>query len=648
MPFHLNHNKLILKEVAMRIWKIVLALSMAAGTALGQIGEHTLVASYPLTTDSLDETGKNGPITLDNAPFADGGVFSNGIYIYAWVPDFCLIETPQLNALDFGLFAISVEFKVSARPPSSPWPVFVGGKHSRWIGYNLSSDGTVALLYNNDKSISSTQEFSLNVWHTATIVYSMATESCWFYLDSQLAGTATFALIELGDKTISNTNFSNGMVFHGWMRNLKVYRDLKLDAPSSLVQNPGFESGTAPWQFFTNGTGSFSDIGPGGGSPHAAVIQIGGQGTNVQLYQAGIPIRADAHYRLSFQAYSTTGHNLKVYVHKHGVPYSNYGLTDWSCDLTEAWKRFSMEFRTMNFSGTVNDARIRFWFADNAVAGDRYYIDNVILEDVEAVPPEHSQELVINGGFEADGGSWRFYTNGSGFFETGPPGDGSAAGARVKVTAAGTNVQLFQSQLKLEADAWYTLRFSAYSKSGHDLSVSLHKHGAPYTSYGLSDRALPLKTFWTACSVVFQASGFAGIVDDGRLRFWLAPYATAGDEYFFDNVSLIKTQTQEGPAKGSVVLASESLHPTENALAQNYPNPFNPVTNIRFTLATRQLTLLRVFDVTGREIATLVNDVVEPGIHAVRFDASALPSGVYFYRMQTGDFVQTRKLLLVR
>jgi hypothetical protein len=207
----------------MRTWKIVLVLAIAAGTAFGQIGHHNLVASYPLRTNALDETGKNGPITLNNAPFSGGGVYSNGIYIYNWVPDFCLIETPQLNGLDFGLFAISVEFKVSEKPPFLYWPVFVGGKYSRWIGYNLSTDGTVALLYNNDKIVSSKLKYSLNVWHTATIIYNKSTQSCLFFLDFRPAGSARFALAELGDKTISNTNFSNAQVFKGWMRDLKVY-----------------------------------------------------------------------------------------------------------------------------------------------------------------------------------------------------------------------------------------------------------------------------------------------------------------------------------------------------------------------------------------------------------------------------------------
>lgn len=88
--------------------------------------------------------------------------------------------------------------------------------------------------------------------------------------------------------------------------------------------------------------------------------------------------------------------------------------------------------------------------------------------------------------------------------------------------------------------------------------------------------------------------------------------------------------------------------PREFRLDQNYPNPFNPTTTIEFALPATQLTTLKVFDVQGREIATLVDQQLEAGTHAVRWDAGILPSGVYFYRLQAGTFVQAKKLLLMR
>ncbi|MFA3784145.1 T9SS type A sorting domain-containing protein [Melioribacteraceae bacterium 4301-Me] len=83
-------------------------------------------------------------------------------------------------------------------------------------------------------------------------------------------------------------------------------------------------------------------------------------------------------------------------------------------------------------------------------------------------------------------------------------------------------------------------------------------------------------------------------------------------------------------------------------LYQNYPNPFNPSTTIRFSLPQREHVTLKVFDILGREVAILVDGELNPGEHSVVFDASSLPSGVYFYRLQTGGYVQQRKMVVVK
>jgi hypothetical protein len=88
--------------------------------------------------------------------------------------------------------------------------------------------------------------------------------------------------------------------------------------------------------------------------------------------------------------------------------------------------------------------------------------------------------------------------------------------------------------------------------------------------------------------------------------------------------------------------------PEAFSLSQNYPNPFNPTTNFQFSIASLQLTILKVYDVLGREVATLVNEVKPPGEYTVWWDATGVPSGVYFYRLTAGAFSETRKLILLR
>jgi len=90
------------------------------------------------------------------------------------------------------------------------------------------------------------------------------------------------------------------------------------------------------------------------------------------------------------------------------------------------------------------------------------------------------------------------------------------------------------------------------------------------------------------------------------------------------------------------------LNPENLRLGQNYPNPFNPTTTFQFSIVNSQLTIVKVYDLLGREVATLVNEVKGPGVYTARFDASSLTSGIYFYRLRTPEFVETKKMLLLR
>jgi len=89
--------------------------------------------------------------------------------------------------------------------------------------------------------------------------------------------------------------------------------------------------------------------------------------------------------------------------------------------------------------------------------------------------------------------------------------------------------------------------------------------------------------------------------------------------------------------------------PKEFNLSQNYPNPFNPSTNIKFTVPKESNVLLKIFDISGKEVFTLVNEKLNAGSYSLKWDASVYSSGVYFYRMTTnGNFAETKKMILVK
>jgi len=83
-------------------------------------------------------------------------------------------------------------------------------------------------------------------------------------------------------------------------------------------------------------------------------------------------------------------------------------------------------------------------------------------------------------------------------------------------------------------------------------------------------------------------------------------------------------------------------------LLQNYPNPFNPTTSRQYAIGSRQFVTLKVYDLLGIEIATLVNEEKPAGEYEIKFNASGLPSGIYFYQLRSGNYTETKKMVLIR
>jgi len=189
--------------------------------------EPLLIASYPLSSDGLDSTGNNSAMNLQNTPFQNGGIYCNGIYVSSAGVTSCVAQSPSINSFKFESFSITVDFFVSEKRNQ---PVWVIGTGCRWLGFYLRQDGTIALLYNNSNYLTLQTTYTLSEWHNAKISYDGVTVT--IFLDNSLAGSLKFgngyvpldnSSCGTADSEIAVTNYSNGEVLKGYIKNLRVY-----------------------------------------------------------------------------------------------------------------------------------------------------------------------------------------------------------------------------------------------------------------------------------------------------------------------------------------------------------------------------------------------------------------------------------------
>jgi len=169
-------------------------------------------------------------------------------------------------------------------------------------------------------------------------------------------------------------------------------------------------------------------------------------------------------------------------------------------------------------------------------------------------------------------------------------------------------------------------------------------------------------TIWAEVVDVFEGYQFGEWRTIKKVTYWTG--LTDFSKYFCDDfgelaeennlgvVSMLKGCYIDSVAYGDtsfiVVSVPDDLSPSEFNLSQNYPNPFNPSTTISYSLAQSGFVQLKVYDILGEEVSTLVNKVQSSGNYNVEFNANELPSGIYFYRLQSGSFSETKKLVLLK
>lgn len=254
------------------------------------------------------------------------------------------------------------------------------------------------------------------------------------------------------------------------------------------------------------------------------------------------------------------------------------------------------------------------------------------LETIHSSNPPFVINSINNGDFSSGLNSWNTYTgqNANAIASV------NAGVMQLNISDGGLNswdVQLTQSGVKLEKGKTYLLRLDASAAASRSISIGLSEDGGNYTNYGSKNITLSsqMKTY----DLVFTMQS----ATNANARLYI-DMGGSNTNVQIDNVYLgepIPSDTED-----------EDILPTEYRLDQNYPNPFNPSTKIRYSIKEVGQVKLTVYDILGREVETLVNGEMVVGNYEINFDASELTSGIYFYTLQTGSFMETRKMILLR
>ncbi|MEM7125838.1 MAG: PQQ-dependent sugar dehydrogenase [Chloroflexota bacterium] len=337
----------------------------------------------------------------------------------------------------------------------------------------------------------------------------------------------------------------------------------------NILSNASFEESPAlkGWAYYSRNGGRKSLTSSAYSDSKAAQVVISNSSNNIQFYQSGVSLQPNTTYRLSFAAYATNGRDLAIRLHEHDQDYTNYGLNNVNVNIGTSWESHTIDFTTRNFGSSVHDGRLMFWMAGHAQAGDTYWFDEICLinmsddgtpteptpdpsdspptEPPSTTPPTGtfsscSENVISNPSFEQSPAfrSWKYYSKNGGSKQVTGPGYSGSKAAKISIAKPSSNIQLYQSGIRLQPNTTYRLSFVAYATAGRDLALRLQEHDQDYTNYGIRNAVANIGPSWAVHTLDFTTRNFSAPINDGRLMFWMAGNAQTGDIYWFDDVCL--------------------------------------------------------------------------------------------------------------
>ena len=188
----------------------------------------------------------------------------------------------------------------------------------------------------------------------------------------------------------------------------------------------------------------------------------------------------------------------------------------------------------------------------------------------------------------------------------------------------------------------YWLQTFIYDASGHQVEDSTDNWSSSKNQWDIADCAL--YTYDASGNMItFSFGGWAGSTWEPYSISEEVPNGPQNEVYLASYIKI----TYKSVNATSISISNPNI-PKGFSLSQNYPDPFNPTTTISFTIPTRSSVSLKIFDILGREVATIVSQELPAGTYSRQWNAAKMSSGIYFYRLQAGSFTQTKRLVLLK
>lgn len=589
----------------------------------------TLLAHYPLSSTANDTTGNYGPMELTNTPFRDGGIYCNGNYIWN-EPDSCNAVTPSIDHLDLNNFAVSAMFKADSIT-SKRRPVIVCGRFNKWCSLFIDPDSTIGLAQGGafHGIASSGVHYASNTWHQIIFTFDSTEGMGRLYLDGVAVDSSKTDLDHRNDKAFSITNGSVSRTFKGCLKDLKVYSlitpltDFQKDSLAlvALYNNTNGVDWTNNENWLTGAVSTWHGI-------TVSVNRVTQIDLNNNNLSGTIPFELSHLTNLSYlrlnnnqlsgSILSQIGNLLKLsqlYLDHNqltgSVPIELYNLTNLM-DLYLNDNQLSGVLQS-EIGNLINLTML--YLMNNQFTGplpseilncnklEHFNLNNNDLVDLPDLTPITSLKYVFieNNKFtfediEPNIGDFKlYYSIQDSVGEAHDTTISEGENLTLSVTVGGTTnqYQWFHDGVKIEGaeDSLYTIDTVIPSDSG------------AYTCQITNTIATDLTLYSHPINVhVTSSTGLSN----------------------------------------QLITAPEKF-----ALLQNHPNPFNPETIIQYHVAKSCDVVLKIYNVTGQEIATIVNDYQNQGKYEVNFNLEEIPSGIYFYKIQMKDFTQVKKMIKI-